>query len=49
MIYAGIGSRSTPVEIIDKMIAIGSYMAHQGHLLRSGAADGADPLPYPQR
>lgn len=42
MIYAGIGSRSTPIEVIDKMIALSSYMATQGHLLRSGAADGAD-------
>lgn len=42
MIYAGIGSRSTPDAVIDKMIALGKHMATQGHLLRSGAADGAD-------
>lgn len=42
MIYAGIGSRQTPDDVIDKMIALGKYMAEQGHLLRSGGADGAD-------
>jgi hypothetical protein len=42
MIYAGIGSRNTPDNIIDKMIAIGEHLAHKGWSLRSGGADGAD-------
>lgn len=42
MIYAGIGSRETPDDVIDKMIALGKSMGAQGHLLRSGGADGAD-------
>lgn len=42
MIYAGIGSRSTPDDVIDKMHVLGEHFAHKGWLLRSGAADGAD-------
>lgn len=40
--YAGIGSRSTPKEILDEMIDFGVVMAKIGYVLRSGAADGAD-------
>ena len=40
--YAGIGSRNTPEEILDVFKSIGSYLATQGMILRSGAADGAD-------
>lgn len=42
MIYTGIGSRSTPADIQDKMVSLGRYMASWGHTLRSGAAKGAD-------
>jgi len=42
MIYAGIGSRQTPTDTLKLMILIGQKMAESGHVLRSGAADGAD-------
>lgn len=42
MIYAGIGSRSTPPEVLAQMVAIGKVAAIDGWLLRSGHADGAD-------
>ncbi len=42
MIYAGIGSRSTPPQILSLMEALGSKMALDGHRLRSGHAAGAD-------
>lgn len=42
LIYAGIGSRETPSNILDIMRSLGMAMANRGHLLRSGAADGAD-------
>lgn len=41
-IYAGIGSRQTPKNILDLMILIGQGMAKEGHILRSGGAAGAD-------
>jgi predicted Rossmann fold nucleotide-binding protein DprA/Smf involved in DNA uptake len=40
--YAGIGSRSTPPEVITVMEEIAQRLAENGWLLRSGAADGAD-------
>lgn len=40
--YAGIGSRSTPTEVITVMEEIAQRLAENGWLLRSGAADGAD-------
>ena len=40
--YAGVGSRSTPVEILQWMESIGRAMAEAGMVLRSGAAAGAD-------
>jgi len=40
--YAGIGSRSTPLDILSYMTAIGYYMASKGWILRSGGALGAD-------
>ncbi|MDE0456104.1 MAG: hypothetical protein OXI15_02315 [Chromatiales bacterium] len=40
--YAGIGSRQTPAEVLDRMRSIGAAMAEAGWLLRSGAAQGAD-------
>lgn len=40
--YAGIGSRTIPVEIGDKMLAIAAFMRDKGYILRSGGADGSD-------
>lgn len=42
MIYAGIGSRETPVEIMRLMYTIASDFALRGYTLRSGGAKGAD-------
>lgn len=42
MIYAGIGSRLTPPEVLASMATIAANLAHEGWLLRSGHADGAD-------
>lgn len=42
MIYAGIGSRSTPYTIQMEMYNIARELAIKGWLLRSGGADGAD-------
>lgn len=42
MIYAGIGSRKTPPEIIEIFERMGSWLAKKGHILRSGGAEGAD-------
>lgn len=40
--YAGIGSRKTPPDILDKMKVIGYVLAKERLVLRSGAAEGAD-------
>lgn len=40
--YAGIGSRLTPVAILDLIEAIAEALAVRGMTLRSGAAPGAD-------
>ena len=40
--YAGVGSRDTPEHILNIMHHIGAYLATQGWVLRSGAANGAD-------
>lgn len=42
MIYAGIGSRETPEEILKLFIGIGKVFAERDCVLRSGGADGAD-------
>lgn len=42
MFYAGIGSRKTPPDILVFMTILARYMAKQGYILRSGAAQGAD-------
>lgn len=42
LIYAGIGSRSTPPDILELMTEIGTVLANRGWILRSGYADGAD-------
>ena len=40
--YAGIGSRSTPLEVLGLMIDYADQLARAGWCLRSGGADGAD-------
>lgn len=42
MRYAGIGSRQTPKDILQRMEYIGESCARLGYLLRSGGAEGAD-------
>lgn len=42
MIIAGIGSRKTPKAFLDLFEQIGVYARQNGHLIRSGHADGAD-------
>lgn len=42
MIYAGIGSRQTPDDILDLMRRIAASLHRRGWLLRSGGAQGAD-------
>lgn len=41
-LYAGIGSRETPEDILDLFRNYGSKLADLGWILRSGGADGAD-------
>ena len=41
-IYTGIGSRNTPIEILNLMTKIATELSNRGYLLRSGGADGAD-------
>lgn len=41
-IYAGIGSRKTPVEILESMTKVASQLEVRDWVLRSGGADGAD-------
>ncbi len=40
--YAGIGSRETPVEVLDEMYKIARHLHAKGYTLRSGGALGAD-------
>jgi len=40
--YAGIGARKTPIDILALMEILAFRLAEQGHVLRSGAAYGAD-------
>ena len=42
MTYAGIGSRETPQEVLDKMTQAATYLESLGYTLRSGGAKGAD-------
>lgn len=42
MIYAGIGSRETPANILTRMWELGYELAERGWILRSGHAGGAD-------
>ena len=41
-LYAGIGSRTTPADVLECMKVIAIELAAKGFILRSGAADGAD-------
>ena len=41
-IYAGIGSRETPLEVIKAMQTVAAALAKKHWILRSGGADGAD-------
>jgi len=40
--YAGVGSRSTPDEVMEKMADLARVLGDAGWTLRSGGADGAD-------
>lgn len=40
--YAGIGSRETPLDVLEYFTKVGSYLATKGFTLRSGGAEGAD-------
>jgi predicted Rossmann fold nucleotide-binding protein DprA/Smf involved in DNA uptake len=42
MIYAGIGSRETPKEVLKSMTNYAKELSATGWVLRSGGADGAD-------
>lgn len=42
MKYAGIGSRETPQDILDKMTCIAKHLSEKGYILRSGGAKRAD-------
>lgn len=41
-IYTGIGSRSTPPEVLKQMYIFASILGRHGFMLRSGGAQGAD-------
>lgn len=40
--YAGVGSRSTPDEVLETMATVARHLGNSGWTLRSGGADGAD-------
>ena len=40
--YAGIGSRSTPEDVLDRMYKLAILLAKRSYTLRSGGANGAD-------
>ncbi len=42
LIYTGIGSRETPLDVLSTMHKIGKSFAEKGLMLRSGGAEGAD-------
>lgn len=42
VVYAGIGSRNTPHDVLDLMTRIATKLDTWGWMLRSGGADGAD-------
>lgn len=44
--YTGIGSRETPIEIMDFMSELAGLLSELGYTVRSGGADGADTAFY---
>ena len=46
MKYAGIGSRETPLEVLNLMTLIAQELGRNDYILRSGGADGADAAFY---
>ena len=40
--YTGIGSRTTPSDVLEHIRKLGKFLARQGFVLRSGGAKGAD-------
>lgn len=40
--YTGIGSRETPLDVLELMVKISQYLSTEGYILRSGGAFGAD-------
>jgi hypothetical protein len=40
--YTGIGSRNTPIDVLETMVKIAAYLERLGYTLRSGGAAGAD-------
>ena len=41
-LYAGIGSRETPIDILKQMTSLAIALANDNYILRSGGAEGAD-------
>ena len=52
MTYAGIGSRETPIEVLELMTKASTWLGSKGYTLQSGGAIGADMAfegkPYPR-
>lgn len=44
--YAGIGSRSTPDDVLELMMRLAAWLGGRGWTLRSGGAEGADTAFY---
>jgi len=42
MVYAGVGSRETPIDVMEKMNEISKWLEAEGYSLNSGHANGAD-------
>ena len=40
--YAGIGSRTTPQDVMGRFSNMASFLEQNGFVLRSGGADGVD-------
>jgi hypothetical protein len=40
--YAGIGSRTTPIDVLERMTKVALRLDKRGYVLRSGGAEGAD-------
>jgi hypothetical protein len=45
-VYAGIGSRETPCEVLESIESIAARLARRGWVLRTGASPGADQAFY---